>query len=678
MFRLLASLCAPRLCIFSHVLCICHQSKKHVLNQPADVHVERVKAMINPEARQWTWAARNMRLRESIVIGSPRADDACPRGLTVEDINTIRGAVENSGDMPTDCTRVLGHLPGSPDGQTTVVRLEWSWKNVHNTDEDFEMVLQVLRKRFFAGQSELVDGEAPDAGAGRAGQTGVRGGRPPPAAAGSRRGSKRTVEDDPVVPVETTVRRLRHPKAAARFDKTVATAASLLFDEERRTTVVRAPYVVGQVKPFSAWPHGGIVVFAQFPFLLDPSFMEQGKMVSYCRKVLAFAVGGSYEVVFGPKRVAPAKSVAEGSNGAEPLLAAPEAGVPMTGARTAEVVAGATGGVSVSTQAAVGVPVSASASGAVDAVAGAVGAARAATGRVGPTGASRALRTPRTPRVSRANRASGTANAAAKTTQTPPGAVAPADAESGTGAAQTIHAPGTAGVSGEAATDGADDAGAPAKAAGVGGVDSAAATAGTTGAPGATEMAVAARGADAAGASGMAALVAVAGAAAAGRETGSGTSPGTVGAGDVAGTAGSSEAAGAAAAECAAGKGKGMASRTKSGRGSGGMVVPPGASPTAPTLPNDYVPIGVDLRRHFERALQNGKVECGPAENEQVEWAIVARSAPTDFSIRCVFSSAMELGRSQNMPCGSHRSNNFITAAYPARDPLEDEAEELD
>lgn len=68
------------MCIFSHVLCVSDQSKKHVLNQPADVHVERVKAMINSEARQWTWAARNMRLLESIVIGSPRADDACPRG----------------------------------------------------------------------------------------------------------------------------------------------------------------------------------------------------------------------------------------------------------------------------------------------------------------------------------------------------------------------------------------------------------------------------------------------------------------------------------------------------------------------------------------------------------------------------------------------------------------------
>lgn len=85
----------------------------------------------------------------------------------------------------------------------------------------------------------------------------------------------------------------------------------------------------------------------------------------------------------------------------------------------------------------------------------------------------------------------------------------------------------------------------------------------------------------------------------------------------------------------------------------------------------------MDLQQLFEQAIQNGTVLGGPVAGEQVEWSIVARSAPTDFSIRCVFSSHMELGRSCTVPCGSHRSGNFITAAYPARDPMEDRAEEL-
>lgn len=138
--------------------------------------------------------------------------------------------------------------------------------------------------------------------------------------------------------------------------------------------------------------------------------------------------------------------------------------------------------------------------------------------------------------------------------------------------------------------------------------------------------------------------------------------------------------AGTAGAEVATGAGgreKGNNRGAKSNGGMGGMVVPPGASPTAPQVPTEYTPLAVDLRRHFERAIQNGHVAGGPAEGELVEWSIVARSVPTDFSSRCVFSSTMELGRSQNVPCGSHRSNNFVTAAYPARDAMEMDFEEL-
>lgn len=74
------------------------------------------------------------------------------------------------------------------------------------------------------------------------------------------------------------------------------------------------------------------------------------------------------------------------------------------------------------------------------------------------------------------------------------------------------------------------------------------------------------------------------------------------------------------------------------------MVVLPGASPTAPQVPTEYTPLGVDLQRHFERAIQNGHVAGGPAEGELVEWSIVARYVPTDFSIRCVFLSTMGTG----------------------------------
>lgn len=686
-----------------------------MLNQPADLHVDQVKAMLNPEARQWTWATRNMRLRESLVFGSPRADAACPRGFMVEDINCIREAVEKANEMPSGCTRVLGNIPGSPDGQTTVVRLEWSWKDIHEPDEDFDMVLQVLRSRFLAGQTELVavDGAEASVAADRAGAPVAGAGRPPVASAGTRRGVKRTADEDPVVPVTPTVRRLRHPKAAARFEKTVAAAAAMLVDEERRVSVVRAPYVVGEVKAISAWPHGGIVVFAQFPFLLDPSFNEQGKMVSLCRKLLAFDVGGSYEVMFGPKSLARSTSVVGGANGTEPLLAA-------SGVAPTAVQAGATAGVEgaasdadaapsatgpVGATGAAGAESSVGTAGVVESVgptgaagaaspvaAGGAGGAGGAVCAVGPTGASRASRvgrTPRAPRGVRAGRAGRATKACAKASTRAFGGVVAEKASSGPGAARAVVAPGISVVAGAAGTSGA--AGAAVVASSSGAADSAVAAgssgaagaAGAVGGSGVSRAAVAEGSSGAVGAAGgsSAAAAAIAPGGAGGSDAAgpSGTAgvPNAIGAFGTFGFLGAAGTAGAEVATGAGGRETGSNRGAKFNGGMGGMVVPPGASPTAPQVPMEYTPLGVDLQRHFERVIRNGHVAGGPAEGELVGWSIVAQSVPTDFSIRCVFSSTMELGRSQNVPCGSHRSNNFVTAAYPARDPMEMDFEEL-
>lgn len=109
-----------------------------------------------------------------------------------------------------------------------------------------------------------------------------------------------------------------------------------------------------------------------------------------------------------------------------------------------------------------------------------------------------------------------------------------------------------------------------------------------------------------------------------------------------------------------------------------GMVIPPGASPTAPKAPKTYVPLGGDLQELFVEAMQMSPAGGGPVVGEHVEWSIVVRSAPTDFSIRCVFPSHMELGLSSTVPSGARRSENFITAAYPAKDPMEDRPVQLD
>lgn len=100
-----------------------------------------------------------------------------------------------------------------------------------------------------------------------------------------------------------------------------------------------------------------------------------------------------------------------------------------------------------------------------------------------------------------------------------------------------------------------------------------------------------------------------------------------------------------------------------------GMVISLGASPTAPQVAKAYTPLGVDLQLHFERALQNGPVQGGPALGEEMERSIMARSAPTDFSIRCVFSTHMELGRSNTVPCGSPPAWRFHHRCVLGRRP---------
>lgn len=94
--------------------------------------------------------------------------------------------------------------------------------------------------------------------------------------------------------------------------------------------------------------------------------------------------------------------------------------------------------------------------------------------------------------------------------------------------------------------------------------------------------------------------------------------------------------------------------------------------------PAGFVPIPGPLQHRFVRALNNGKVSPGPIEDEPMEWSVLVRSPLPVCSFLCTFSSTLELGRSQRLPCGTFRSNNYFTAAYPARDPLECAAEELD
>lgn len=74
------------------------------------------------------------------------------------------------------------------------------------------------------------------------------------------------------------------------------------IEEDARATIVQPHYSVFEVDPMLLWPNGGVLVYAQFPFLLDESWRTPGLCLSYCRKVLCDPdprnIGGTYETIF--------------------------------------------------------------------------------------------------------------------------------------------------------------------------------------------------------------------------------------------------------------------------------------------------------------------------------------------------------------------------------------------
>lgn len=540
------------------------QSSKHLLNQPASLNAELVKEMINPKAREWTWVVRNVRIRAKLIMGHPAVDLDCPPGLTVEDIAAIGLAVQATRTLPVGCRAVIGAVTTSAGGEseTEIVKLEWTWSSAHLSDATFDMVLRVLQTRMLAGKSTLPFAESADAPV-----PGSPGGTRPPT--GPARGAKRAAPQiDPVVPSGTSVRVLQHRRTTAKFEKHVALAAAALMDEERRSGVVRPPFTIGQVKPFSAWPFGGILTFVQFPFLLDGSWRDAGKWSTLCRKVLSYDKGGRYEIIFAPKKPPPSAAAADDAMDDEGA-----------GARAGGTPAAAS-------NAAAGAPPSlprVDAAALVDAVplplgdaavpavaAGAAVAPGAAAGDVPPASAAVVA-----------------------------GGVLPA------GAAAVVDAAGAVPPVGAAAVGAAAAVAVPPRHAVVPAVP-----------------------------------------------------------------ANSVPPAGAAAA------GSG---------GSGGAVndapVRSGTRPAllSPVEPSEYTPLSEGLQHRFEKALLTGAVEGGPADNESVEWAVLERSAATEFSMVCTFSCNLELeSRSRLLPSGSLRSSSFITAAYPAKDPSDTDVADLD
>ncbi|KAK1863401.1 hypothetical protein I4F81_005957 [Pyropia yezoensis] len=557
--------------------------QKVVLNQPADLNGELVKLMLNPDRKKWTWVARNLKLRSVFILGSPTADEVLRQGLSEPELRrvsqTIVGLSALDGTLPVGCDPLITRVAGTAGDQVRVDKLNWAWDTAHVSNSTFEMVSRVLQTRFVHGALE--DGSTLASEPIPAGRVGVpdpvasaptAAARPPlGAAAKSSRSKKRGAADpvEPVLPVAGSVRNLKHHKSKAKWDKGVSMCATALIDDEKRATVVKPPFVIGQVKPFPAWPHGGVVVFAQFPFLLDGSWRDAGRWTANCQKVMVFSVGGRYEVVFTAtkpqaSKVADAVGVSE-----EPLL---QPASPSTPGLQLDALLDDALDDSIS-------PVSA-----VTAAEKSVGEGAPVDGAAGP--------------AAPAPGPSAGARAVGAFAGTPAAAVPAAVARAVAASAGTPVAAASAAVArAEAASAGTPAAGAPA-----------------------------------------AELPAVAAFA----RTPAAAAP-AENHGNVAEDAESTE-----------------------------------YSLSSPQGPKHYVPLSEPLKQRFVRALESGKASVPPLDDQAIEWAVLGRSAPSVFSMLCTFSSNLEIVRSHKLPCGTHRSNNYITIAYPARDPAECAPVELD
>lgn len=125
------------------------------------------------------------------------------------------------------------------------------------------MLRRVLSTRVLHGGSETgldaVAGNAPVAAA-RVGASTSRAPANPPTGTArppsgpvfkALRGKKSAADAEaPVLPVAGSVRNLKHHRSKAKWDKGVVMRATALIEDKRRATIVRPPFVIGQVKPF--------------------------------------------------------------------------------------------------------------------------------------------------------------------------------------------------------------------------------------------------------------------------------------------------------------------------------------------------------------------------------------------------------------------------------------------
>lgn len=302
------------------------QFSKHYQHQPSDLNVSLTSAALNPETAKFSWLCRNLRLRSAASI--TLLPSALPGGgiqLSMAETTSVTATLHSLSDssppaMPVSCSASFSHVaaPGDQGGTMEVAQVRFSWAGIHVVDDVSKSVLSAVDKRMLSGYPRQRRPDSSPGGPSSTGSSHAGGSRPPasptvprgsPAAlpTGPRRNKRSAPSELLPAPSSKSIRSLRSQKLQTRLAQAHEAALAAMMEEDARATVVKPHYSVVEVDPHFLWPDGGVVVFAQFPFLLDDSWRTPGLCLSYCRKVLCDpdprCMGGTYEAIFTMEKV---------------------------------------------------------------------------------------------------------------------------------------------------------------------------------------------------------------------------------------------------------------------------------------------------------------------------------------------------------------------------------------
>ena len=254
--------------------------------------------------------ASYLQLRSEVVLATASAAAPLHYVPVSSDASTVMTNLRCVGRTPGQQVRSLCRPRyANEDVEEKVISFRIAWSSVHVPDAASQPLLDALSSHFLLGKP--TDAASPNgSGSGRpssaSSPTTTRRTRPPvsPARVISKTTSRGSRSAAPVgsgaASGPKSVRTLRPAKLQSKLAQAHTAAVNAILENDAQAILVQPPYLVNVVESTVAWPHGGIAVFVQLPFLLDNSSHNLNKYVVHCRKSICNAddaegQGGVYE-----------------------------------------------------------------------------------------------------------------------------------------------------------------------------------------------------------------------------------------------------------------------------------------------------------------------------------------------------------------------------------------------